>query len=83
MDDINFDAIVDKRLAAKEVERSVSYVANQIPEDKREAFQNEYKELVEGKKITPQNVDKYIRLAAREVMPEQGGHVDMVKAMAT
>lgn len=83
IDDIDLDSIVYKRLEAKEVERSFDHVVGQLPEDKREAFANEFADLVEWKNVTPDNVNKYIKLAMYEVMPDESGAVEMAKAVAT
>ena len=62
----DFDA---KRLK-KTIEEKVESVSSKLPKEIKEKFDAEYKELTDWKKLTKDNVEKYIKMALREVQPD-------------
>jgi hypothetical protein len=77
----NIDDIVDQRLNQKEVEKKLSSVREQLPEDLIEKFDEEFKDLTEGKKLSSENVQKYIKNALSNIS-EDGDLVNTIRATA-
>lgn len=79
---LNVDELVDQRLNQKEVERKLSSVQDQLPEELREKFNEEFKDLTEGKKLTSDNVGKYIKNTLSNIDTEESPLIAMAKATA-
>lgn len=77
----SIDDIVDQRLNQKEVEKKLSSVREQLPEDLIEKFDEEFKDLTEGKKLSSENVQKYIKNALSNIS-EDGDLVNTIRATA-
>jgi len=77
----NIDDIVDQRLNQKEVEKKLSSVREQLPEDLIEKFDEEFKDLTEGKKLSSETVQKYIKNALSNIS-EDGDLVNTIRATA-
>ncbi len=77
----NIDDIVDQRLNQKEVDKKLSSVREQLPEDLIEKFDEEFKDLTEGKKLSSENVQKYIKNALSNIS-EDGDLVNTIRATA-
>jgi len=77
----NIDDIVDQRLNQKEVDKKLSSVRDQLPEDLIEKFDEEFKDLTEGKKLSSENVQKYIKNALSNIS-EDGDLVNTIRATA-
>jgi len=77
----NIDDIVDQRLNQKEVDKKLSSVREQLPEDLIEKFDEEFKDLTDGKKLSSENVQKYIKNALSNIS-EDGDLVNTIRATA-
>lgn len=77
----NIDEIVEQKLNQKEVEKKLSSVKDQLPDDLLEKFNTEFEELTEGKKLTADNVQKYIKNALSNVS-DDSSLLDTIKAGA-
>lgn len=60
----------DTKYQAKRIEETIEEVSSKLPKDVQEKFDAEFKDLTEGKKLTKENVDKYIKMALREANPD-------------
>lgn len=78
----NIDDIVEQKLNQKEVEKKLSSVIAQLPEDLVEKFNEEFKDLTDGKKLTADNVQKYIKNTLSNIS-EDDNLVNTIKATAT
>ena len=77
----NIDEIVEQKLNQKEVDKKLSSVKDQLPDDLLEKFNTEFEELTEGKKLTADNVQKYIKNALSNVS-DDSTLLDTIKAGA-
>lgn len=77
----NIDEIVEQKLNQKEVDKKLSSVKDQLPDDLLEKFNTEFEELTEGKKLTADNVQKYIKNALSNVS-DDNTLLDTIKAGA-
>jgi hypothetical protein len=73
--------MVAEQLNQKEVEKKLSSVIEQLPEDLVEKFNEEFKDLTEGKKLSADNVQKYIKNALSNIT-EDGDLVNTIRATA-
>jgi hypothetical protein len=67
----NVEETVDELMARKEVAKiTKTFVENaKLDADEKKLFDSEFAELTEGKKLSEANIEKYLRLALRESMP--------------
>jgi len=63
------------------VDKKLSSVKDQLPDDLLEKFNTEFEELTEGKKLTADNVQKYIKNALSNVS-DDSTLLDTIKAGA-
>ena len=77
----NIDEIVEQKLNQKEVDKKLSSVKDQLPDDLLEKFNTEFEELTEGKKLTADNIQKYIKNALSNVS-DDSTLLDTIKAGA-
>lgn len=77
----NIDEIVEQKLNQKEVDKKLSSVKDQLPDDLLEKFNTEFEELTEGKKLTADNVQKYIKNALSNIS-DDSSLLDTIKAGA-
>lgn len=54
----------------KEIEKELDSVNSKLSDEWKEAFKKEFDDIVEGKKLTKDNIKKYIKMALREVEPD-------------
>lgn len=79
---VDVEKIVEQQLATKEVNKKVSKVIEQLPEDIKEKFTAEYNELIQDKSITGENVDKYIKAALSLVSDEDNSQTNYLKSIS-
>ncbi len=77
----SIDDLVDQRLNKKEVDKKLSSVIEQLPEDLVDKFNEEFKDLTEGKRLSAENVQKYIKNALSNIS-EDGDLVNTIRATA-
>lgn len=81
-EDLDVNSIVEKKLLEREVTTRIEDVVSQIPEKYREKFQEEFNELSEGKQLSLDKVDKYIKSALALSVPSDEGDIDQIRATA-
>jgi hypothetical protein len=64
---------VQELFTKKEVDHTVKKFLKEsnLSEEEQEAFDKEFKEISEGKKLDESNIDKYLRLAFIEAVPSK------------
>lgn len=85
VDDKEAKAKVETKAKEKEVEDTVKAILTKtkveekvtkfmskakLSDEDKTAFDKEFKDLTEGKKLDTENIDKYLRLAFKEALPE-------------
>jgi len=60
----------DKMYQKKRIEERLEEVTSKLPADVQEKFTTEFVEITDGKELSKDNVDKYIKMALREVSPD-------------
>jgi len=68
----NIEETVKELFTKKEVELKLSRFIQEawLSKEDKTAFDNEFKDLTEWKKLNESNIDKYLRLAFKEVLPD-------------
>lgn len=81
-DDRDVDTIVEEKLKQREITSRVEDITDQVPEQYREKFTQEFNELSEGKTLTLENVDKLIKSALALSVPSDSNEYESIKATA-
>jgi len=66
----------------KVVEERYNHYLNQIPEDLKVQFKEEYDELVGKRKMTAEKVDKYVDLVIKSIRPNMSSTIEQAKLAA-
>jgi len=74
--------LVEQEIAKRDVQKKIDKVVNQLPDDIKETFKKEYEELIEWKKITAENADKFIKLALNSINESSASDVDYAKSIS-
>lgn len=59
---VDVDKIVEQKLNKAKVNEKLEHIKNQLPDQFKSKFDEEFNDLTEWKNLTPQNADKYIKL---------------------
>jgi hypothetical protein len=60
----------DTQYQKKRLEERIEEISSKLSPELKEKFDTEFKELTEGKKLTKENQEKYIKIALKEVSPD-------------
>lgn len=60
----------DTKYQKKRLEERIEEVSSKLSPELKEKFDTEFKELTEGKKLTKESQEKYIKIALKEVSPD-------------
>lgn len=77
----SIDELVEQKLNRKEVDAKLQSVRSQLPEDMVEKFDEEFKDITDGKTLSPENVQKYLKNAISNIS-DDNSLLDSIKAGA-
>lgn len=71
-DEKDLDAKLEAKIVQKEVSKTVKEFVSKanLSKDEKEAFDKEFADITEWKSLNEANIEKYLRLALREALPE-------------
>lgn len=77
----SIDELVEQKLNRKEVDAKLQSVRSQLPDDMVEKFDEEFKDITDGKTLSPDNVQKYLKNAISNIS-DDNSLLDSIKAGA-
>lgn len=74
----NFEEFYQKKQAEERLEK----VTSKLSKEAKERFDAEFTELTDGKKLTKENLDKYIKIVLKEIEPDFSEEIQEARSMA-
>lgn len=74
----NFEEFYQK----KQIEERLEKITSKLSPEAKEKFELEFEDLTDGKKLTKENVDKYIKITLKEIEPDFSDEIQEARAFA-
>jgi exonuclease VII large subunit len=81
---VDYDAIVNAKIEERSVKEAIKEFKERanLEGDQLKEFEKEFAELTEGKKLTGENVKKYLKISLKEVVPDYNAKEMEAKSMS-
>jgi len=70
IDSKDIEKKIEEITTKKEVDSIISNFTSKLTEEQKELFNKEFNDIIEWKKLSKENINKYLRLAFKEALPD-------------